>query len=101
VQARFAYECAWDDLHRRNLLLRLVAHSLLPGVTVLILLMNWAYGDVPWHLEDGSVAADNRLCGSGTLSKLLSLPALSRVVFGLGFSHESNACAHRGLADSV
>jgi hypothetical protein len=49
VPARGEYEHAWAALRRRNFVVRLVVLSFLPGIALLILVTNCAYGDVPDH----------------------------------------------------
>ena len=98
VQARFEFERAWGDLHRRDLILRLVALSFLPGVAVLILLTNWAYGDVPWDfgrwVGGGWIAV---FVAAGIYRRFFRCPGCHQLFFGWGFSHKSNVCAHCGL----
>jgi hypothetical protein len=47
VLAGGEYERGWADLRRRDLLIRLVALSSLPGVAILILFASYIYGEVP------------------------------------------------------
>jgi len=98
VQTRFEYERAWGDLHRRNLFLRLVALSFLPGVAVLILLTNWAFADVPRHfgrwVGGAWIAA---FVAAGLYRRCFRCPRCRELLFGRRFSYNSNACAHCGL----
>ena len=98
MQVHSQYENAWYDLRRRELLIRLVALSFLPGVGVLILVTNWGYGDAPEHF--------GRWVGGGWIAAFLvaaiyrrcfRCPRCDNLYFGRRFSYSPDVCAHCGL----
>jgi hypothetical protein len=95
VQARLEFARAWGDLHCRDVLLRLVALSFIPGVAVLILLTNRPYGDVPWDF--------GRWVGGGWIGFFVAARLYRRCFrsprchLGWDFPHKSNVCAYCGL----